>query len=131
VTDKDGLSFEAPTSPISFTVEPMVVALTAPEIEEEEVDPKLADITISYNVPIKEDTVNATSVTLKEKGGAAVPGIEIEVDGSDIVITLPMAGLKPETDYTVTVTDAVTDLYGVKGSEGVEFTFTTDKAAMP
>lgn len=131
VTDKDGNSFEAPTSPITFKVEELAVTGTAPEDEEEEVDPKLADITISYNVPLKEDSVNATSVTMKEKGGAAVAGIEIAADGSDIVITLPTAGLKPLTDYTVTVTDAVTDLYGVKGSEGTEFTFTTDKAAMP
>jgi hypothetical protein len=128
VTDKDGNPFDAPEGTISFTVEALSILETAPADEEEDVDQMLADITITYNVPIDAASVTAANVTVREMGGAAVAGTTVEADADTIVITLPETGLKAATTYEVVVSDAITDAYGAAG-EGVTFTFTTAAAS--
>jgi hypothetical protein len=132
VTDKDGNAFEAPSGAISFTVEALAIAGTAPEDEEEDVDVELADISITYNVPIDPATATAANIQVKEMGGAAVAIDSIMVHGPVIAIMLVEGTpLKPNTTYEVTVSDQITDAYGIKGpaGSGLTFTFTTAAAS--
>jgi hypothetical protein len=131
VKDKDGIApvLTDTSKPVKFHTE-MLAADTSgavPADGDDMVLTTIKEITIPFNTLLKDSTVTATTVTLKEKAGAAVTAESVEHDEEgSIVITLAEATtLKAATTYVVTVTTGVQDKFGVPLPAQVTFEFTT------
>lgn len=74
---------------------------TSPEDEEQNIDIKLPEIVLTFNKSVYIATSDLNKLTLE-------PNAKIdEVLFSDEVITLKVSGLKPETDYILTIPEGI------------------------
>lgn len=80
-------------------------------------------LTITFNEPLNQSTVDANSFTLSQ-GGSSVPGV-ISFSENDVKFT-PDNLLKGNTVYTVALTTDITDLSGNGLQNPVSYDFTTE-----
>jgi len=104
------------------------VSATAPMDDATEV-PLDTLVVITFSEAIDPMTITATSVMVEDADGVEVPGMFTAV-GNTAVFT-PANDLAPMTEYTVTVTTAVTDLAGNPMVEDHHFVFTTGEDLVP
>ncbi len=130
VKDKDGEAFEAPSRPIAFRTEALAPAAgRVPAPDAEDVDLATAMVVIPFNTRLKADTITAANVTVTEAGGAAITATPaLATNQTTITVPLAEGTLKPETEYTVTVSTGVQDKFGQALPAAVTYSFTTAAA---
>ncbi|MDH5302384.1 MAG: Ig-like domain-containing protein [Gammaproteobacteria bacterium] len=89
-------------------------------------------ITIGFNERLAAESVNSSTVHLLETGSVAVPvGVKLLTSGDIVQLTLPnKVSLKEQTQYTVQVSDQVTDEEG-NALASTSWTFTTGDFSAP
>jgi methionine-rich copper-binding protein CopC len=100
---------------------PFAVASMTPSAGASEIPHNIV-VRAVFNRDVLPETVNVGTVLLSW-GGIPVPGT-VGVGGTSVVFS-PSAPLEPRTTYTVTITRAVSDLYGELLPRDHNWTFTT------
>ncbi len=85
--------------------------------------PTGVDVRIRFSEPVDPASVHKDSITLRSGSDLAEGRFEVSADG--LVLFDPLRPLIPGVTYRLTVTTAVTDLYGNPLESGVETTFET------
>ncbi|MDJ0848600.1 MAG: Ig-like domain-containing protein [Myxococcota bacterium] len=92
--------------------------------------PVAASVTVTFSEPLAPGSVDETSVTLEELGGAPVATV-VALGGGGLRVTLtPALGLRNATTYRVTVTTGVEDLAGNPLATAFTSTFTSEAPAV-
>jgi methionine-rich copper-binding protein CopC len=130
IRDAAGNAMAAPYG-WTFTTEdatPPIVVATTPAHGSTEVSPTIT-LSVEFSEVVDPASVNFSSFTVAETGGAAVLGF-VGVDGMTATFA-PTAPLDSETEYTARVTTSITDVAGNSLAEDVEWEFRTADAIAP
>jgi alpha-tubulin suppressor-like RCC1 family protein len=92
--------------------------------------PLNGSLVVVFSEPVAGASLNASSVRLQQ-GASAVAGTVSLLEGNGTIVTFtPAAPLEPNTDYTLVVTTAVTDLDGDPLAAAVTVSFTTGQSSI-
>jgi hypothetical protein len=143
VTDKDGNQVCAPpngdigadcaegdTSAVTFNVEPLALKLTEPrDLDGNDDVPTNADIVLTFYAGIAESSLDAISLT---QGATDVPfTATLNTDDPSNITISPTGGLQPLTEYVLTISTDLTDVFGSPLPAEIVMTFTTDDGPAP
>ncbi|MBN1291407.1 MAG: Ig-like domain-containing protein [Candidatus Latescibacteria bacterium] len=123
--DLDGVPLDE-TFSFSFTTDVVKVENTWPRNGELFVDYQDPYVTLWFNTYIVKSTVEKAFTISPQISGSFKWGTNSSDNKSGTTLTFyPSEALKPNTKYTVTIDDSVSDLYGINLNEPYSFSFVT------